>query len=324
MSTLCKRRVFVGSSTKGLDKAQTICDALKDEQTEAVLWTREFPPGYVTIEGLERVLSDCSGAVFVATPDDEIAIDGKLVKVPRANVMLEFGLLAGRLGRHNIAICRYGDTEMPSDLKGLTVIEMESSASATGLDAARADVGRKPEELLAAWSSRMLSTADAIERTNVVHGYTGAWDFELALEQWRGLVLSGGSYVIGSGTAHLHLDVTGSRGTGVIKGALTIKLVVEPGSRVAAFSSELRFCHEVIRASCDQGGGIHLTTRIFSLHHKVNVGQPPNQLGALDDFPSPWPFEWSLSPGVEARTLEGTSEARNPGTSKGRIQFTKP
>ena len=108
MSTLCKRRVFVGSSTKGLDKAQTICDALKDEQTEAVLWTREFPPGYVTIEGLERVLSDCSGAVFVATPDDEIAIDGKLVKVPRANVMLEFGLLAGRLGRHNIAICRYG------------------------------------------------------------------------------------------------------------------------------------------------------------------------------------------------------------------------
>ncbi|HEU4694416.1 MAG TPA: nucleotide-binding protein [Vicinamibacterales bacterium] len=322
MSTLRKRRVFVGSSTEGLPRARAICGALTDERTEPVLWTQEFPPGYVTIEGLERVLSDCSGAVFVATPDDETTIHGRVVKMPRANVMLEFGLLAGRLGRHNIAICRYAETEMPSDLKGLTVIEMEPSAS-TGVDAGSAGTPRNPEDALAAWSAELLSTAGGTERTSVVHGYTGAWDFELALEQWRGLALSGGSYVIGSGTAHLHVDVTGSSATGILKGALTIMLVVEPGSRMAAYSSELRFCHEIIRAGCVQEGGIHLTTRIFSLHNRINSGKLPKELGVPDDPPSPWPFEWSLSPNGEARTLEGTIEARNPGTSKGRIQFIK-
>ena len=323
MSALRKRRVFVGSSTNGLDRAQAICNILTDVQTEPILWTQEFPPGYVTLEGLEKVLSDCSAAVFVATPDDDTTIDGRPVKVPRANVMLEFGILAGRLGRHNIAICRYANTEMPSDLKGLTVIEMEPSASATEVNVARAGVPRKPEEALAAWSSRMLSTANAIERTAIVHGYTGAWDYDVTLERWRGVVLSAGSYVTGSGTAYLHVDAAGGAGTGLVKGTLSIKLVAEPESGVAAFSCELRFCHEVIRATCDQGGGIHLTTRIFSLHYKINYGEPPGQIGVLDDPPSPWSFEWSLSPSDEARTLEGTIEARNPGRSRGRIRFIK-
>src|SRR5262245_11465993 len=178
MSTVRKRRVFVGSSTKGLKRARAICAALTNDQTEAVLWTSEFPPGYVTIEGLERVLSECTGAVFVATPDDKIIVDHKLIRVPRANVMLEFGLLAGRLGRHNIAICRYGNTEMPSYLKGLTVIEMNSSSNRTTHPAPTA-ISRKSKEKLAEWRSGLFSTADAIERTTVVHGYTGVWDFDM-------------------------------------------------------------------------------------------------------------------------------------------------
>jgi predicted nucleotide-binding protein len=49
------------------------------------------------------MLMECCAAVFVATPDDDATIREKHVRMPRANVMLEFGLVAGRLGRHNIA-----------------------------------------------------------------------------------------------------------------------------------------------------------------------------------------------------------------------------
>jgi len=319
-----KSRIFVGSSTEGMAQAEAICRLLTDEHSEAVLWTREFPAGYVTIEGLEMVLTECSGAVFVATPDDETMFRDRRVKIPRANVMLEFGLLAGRFGRHNVAICRYPPTELPSDLKGLTVIDMEPSKRAgTAPEGEATTVSLPPEAALTAWRSGILATADKIERTTVVHGYTGAWDFEITLERWRGLTVSGESYVTGSGTAHLYLDVTGSSGTGLVKGSFGIRLCGDSGCGQPLLLSELRFCHEVIRAHCDQGGELQLTTRIFTLHHKVEFGEPPAQVALMGDLPAPWSFEWTLGPSFKPRTLEGSLEARNPGTTKGTIHFVK-
>jgi len=51
-------------------------------------------PGYLTFEALEAMLLRCCGAVFVATPDDQSVIRGQRVSSPRANIMLEFGLVA--------------------------------------------------------------------------------------------------------------------------------------------------------------------------------------------------------------------------------------
>ena len=93
------RRVFVGSSTEGHKEADEVCDLLKNEDTAAVYWPEVFAPSSLTFEALENMLLECCGAVFVATPDDRGAIRGRPVEMPRANVMLEFGLVAGRLGR---------------------------------------------------------------------------------------------------------------------------------------------------------------------------------------------------------------------------------
>jgi predicted nucleotide-binding protein len=78
-----------------------------EQDTRSVEWTEVFQPGYLTFEALEAMLLRCCGAVFVATPDNQSVIRGEKVSSPRANIMLEFGLVAGRMGRHNIALCQY-------------------------------------------------------------------------------------------------------------------------------------------------------------------------------------------------------------------------
>ena len=101
------RKVFIGSSTESLDRAYAIRDRLcKIEGIECVLWKEVFEPGSLTFEALEDMLLRCCAAVFVATPDDTSVIRGRTIRCPRANVLLEFGLLAGRMGRHNVAVCR--------------------------------------------------------------------------------------------------------------------------------------------------------------------------------------------------------------------------
>src|SRR5271170_2591129 len=119
-----KQCVFVGSSTEGLEKANEVNDLLASiGGVEPLLWTEVFEPGMLTFEALENMLLQCCGAVFIATPDDESVVRGAKVITPNSNILLEFGLVAGRIGRHNIALCVFGDVKLPSDLKGLTVIE---------------------------------------------------------------------------------------------------------------------------------------------------------------------------------------------------------
>src|SRR5262245_13140659 len=117
------REIFIGSSSEGEECAKEIGRLLsRDRGVRCLMWREIFEPGFLTFEALEEMLLRCCGAVFVATPDDHSQIRGRSVNAPRANIMLEFGLVAGRLGRHNIALCQYGYAELPSDLQALTVI----------------------------------------------------------------------------------------------------------------------------------------------------------------------------------------------------------
>jgi hypothetical protein len=323
-SVQIKRRVFIGSSLEGLEHATQVATFLTDDTTECVLWNNFFEPGYLTFEGLENMLVECCAAVFIATPDDKATIRGRTVSVPRANIMLEFGLVAGRLGRHNIAICQYGGTELPSDLKGLTVIEMEPGETPAGASPTYADeFRRRAGESLARWSSTLLATAEMVARTDTVHGYTGRWTFDLWLDRWRGVEVSPKSFCQASGSMNLYLDATGKAGYGSIFGQLTFKLVNEREAATRAYQGVLRFCHEIANLVCDRQGGFKFTSRTYTIQ-KINASGPPlPEIGSLNDLPEPWPFTWELKPTADPRTLTGLICADNPGTTSGTIRAVK-
>jgi hypothetical protein len=324
-AVVLKRRIFVGSSSEGLEHAREVAQLIASDTTTAQLWSGVFEPGYLTFEVLEQVLAEADAAVFIATPDDKAVIRGRTLAVPRANILLEFGLVAGRLGRHNIAICQYGGTELPSDLKGLTVVEMDPPDPPPGAAPTFAtDFRKRAVERLQAWSSRLLPTAEMVPRTETVHGYTGRWTFDLHLDHWRGVDVDPfSSYVEGNGSIQLFVDASGKTGHGFVWGHLIFKLACDEQPDQPAFQGELRFCHEISNVVCDAVGGIRFTTRGFALQKVMASGAPPAVIGSLGDLPEPWPFSWELRCAATPRTLDGCLNAENPGRTSGTIRMVK-
>lgn len=297
-----KRRVFVGSSAESMDKAKHICDVLATvDDTEPVLWNELFEPGFLTFEALEHMLRCCCAAVFVATPDDDIIIRGKKGKCPRANVMLEFGLVAGRLGRHSIALCRYGGAELPSDLKGLTVIEMDRGEQQTGRSFYQA-----ADKKLHDWGSRLIGTADTIARTDIVHGYAGEWKFHVWLKKLRGLVIVEPDYAEVTGYFDLIISADGQTGRGLARARFYLSIAQEHAD-AGQFTAEYRTAHLITGVVCCQDGSVEFNSRVFCNQEMNSSGTPSPQLTRIKELHEPGFLRWKLSPSAtKPRTLEGT------------------
>ena len=119
-----KPRVFVGSSSEGLEIAQIIQSELhRDYSVE--IWNQNtvFGLGTATIEALESAVDAYDFGIFIFTPDDEITMRGSQHKVPRDNVIFELGLFIGKLGRFRAFAVHPNDAgiQLPSDLKGMSI-----------------------------------------------------------------------------------------------------------------------------------------------------------------------------------------------------------
>jgi hypothetical protein len=80
--------------------------------------------GTTTVEALEVQMGQSSFAVFVATPDDNVTKRDRTKLAPRDNVVLEFGMFMGRLGRERTFLLvpkAVKDLHLPSDLLGVTL-----------------------------------------------------------------------------------------------------------------------------------------------------------------------------------------------------------
>jgi Predicted nucleotide-binding protein containing TIR-like domain len=312
-----KHHIFVGSSTEALGKAQHACDILaaQDDLT-AHLWTEIFEPGFLTFEALERMLRQCCAAVFIATGDDLTTMRDRVIESPRANILLEFGLVAGRLGHHSVSICQYGAV-LPSDLAGLTVICMEPPQGHPDPDRFRSEATEK----LVIWSSRLLATASGIPRTEVVHGYTGRWDFDISLQQWRDLAIASPGYAQVKGYLDLILSASGQVGRGLAHGELQFKLV-DGNNGTVIYQGEYRTAHEIRNAVCAKDGSLDLTTEAFSLQRIQTTGTPPLQLAGMDVFPEPWSAHWKLTPSTD-HTLSGTVRSEGSVATEGKVTVSK-
>jgi predicted nucleotide-binding protein len=131
MVDLGKPLVFVGSSTKALTAARAVQSHLQAWDVARVrVWQDLTNIGVPILDSLVRDLASYDFAVMIVTADQQDRAEStelpeESVSAPkrrsRENVLLEFGLFAGRLGRENtfLIIERGVEESLPSDLGGL-------------------------------------------------------------------------------------------------------------------------------------------------------------------------------------------------------------
>jgi hypothetical protein len=115
-------QVFIGSSMEGLKIARTLQAELEAATDCAVKrWdTDTFAPGSITLDALIARANSVDFAILVATGEDTITSRGTQSAAVRDNIILEFGLFLGALGRERVYLLSVGDAKLPSDLQGLT------------------------------------------------------------------------------------------------------------------------------------------------------------------------------------------------------------
>jgi predicted nucleotide-binding protein len=119
---LVKPRIFIGSSGSSRNFAEAIHARLEDV-AECTVWTAgAFALSTSTLAGLLTNLRDSDFGIFVFAADDDMIVKGKLLKVPRDNVVYEAGLFSGYLcpERCFIVVPKSVEVHVPTDLAGMT------------------------------------------------------------------------------------------------------------------------------------------------------------------------------------------------------------
>lgn len=124
-----KPKLFVGSSGQSLEVAHTIQESLEDA-IDVTVWDQDvFKPSQTTIHALLAALDNSDFGLFVLGADDASNSRGKVVQVPRDNVVFELGLFAGRLGMSRAFFIMpedVQDLQIPSDLLGVTSLRYKT------------------------------------------------------------------------------------------------------------------------------------------------------------------------------------------------------
>jgi len=133
-----KPRVFIGSSVEGLNVAYAVQQNLLHE-AEVTVWDQGvFELSRTTMESLTKALSDSDFAIFVFSLDDLVRIRDLTAPAVRDNVLFEFGLFIGKLGRERVffLLPSDGDLHLPTDLLGVTPGRYESARTDGSMQAA--------------------------------------------------------------------------------------------------------------------------------------------------------------------------------------------
>ena len=129
-----KPRVFIGSSSEGLEVAKYVKSYLGHE-FECYLWTDDiFKNNESVFETLLKSASLFDFGIMVATKDDFLTSRGAEFDTARDNVVFEYGLFLGRVGPGRAFVIQEEGTKLPSDLYGITTPRFEKTANLVHAD----------------------------------------------------------------------------------------------------------------------------------------------------------------------------------------------
>lgn len=115
-----KTRIFIGSSSEGLEIAKKVRTFFETD-FECFLWTDDiFKYNENFLETLMKEASLFDFGFMVFTKDDYTKSRLTDFDSPRDNVVFEYGLFLGRLGKDNAYIIKDKDVKLPSDLFGIS------------------------------------------------------------------------------------------------------------------------------------------------------------------------------------------------------------
>ena len=119
-------RIFIASSGERLNTAIEVGSWLESMNVEPVLWNEPevFPLGVYTWDALIDLSKNVDAAVFIFGEDDKEWGENAMDKnaTVRDNVLFEYGLFCGALGKSKVCIVRKGKPKIASDLNGVTYI----------------------------------------------------------------------------------------------------------------------------------------------------------------------------------------------------------
>jgi len=118
MSNVPVTTVFIGSSSAAKSQARAIILKFTSPTLKFIPWWEAFTPGRTLLEDLDAIRSQVDAALLVFSPEAQSTIRGNPVPVPNLNVLFEFGYFYGCLGKSHVAMLKYGDFYLPSDLGG--------------------------------------------------------------------------------------------------------------------------------------------------------------------------------------------------------------
>ena len=131
-------RIFIASSSEGLETAKEICKYLSSLNFAKIdLWKLSdcFKPGSFNLQSLV----DCSKlydfAIILLTPDDKTISRDKECFSPRDNVVLEMGLFIGKIGidRTIIVYKKNAGIKKPTDIDGLIFLSYDREDEIAGV-----------------------------------------------------------------------------------------------------------------------------------------------------------------------------------------------
>jgi len=119
-----KIRIFIGSSSEGIDIARKTKVYLESTlASECIVWENKgvFEQNKSTFDSLlkGRLLYDF--VILIATKDDIVWWRKMIDRIPRDNVIFEFGLYLGALGESRTILLQENGVKLPSDLNGITL-----------------------------------------------------------------------------------------------------------------------------------------------------------------------------------------------------------
>lgn len=174
-----KKQIFLGSSVETRSQMEEIGEWIESQGHLPRLWTDNdiFRLGHSTLDSLHQVARQVDGALFIFGGEDEKWYRGNRVRTARDNVLIEYGLFSGVLGRAATAIVTTGTSDLASDVAGENYACLQQKVSAKN----------KIREWLNGFSTRH-------QRPHIARLHGNFWSYHFTQEQgktfWRTGLLS--------------------------------------------------------------------------------------------------------------------------------------